>query len=203
VGIKADLLNDTLRVNAAAFWNNYDDIQIVLQAGISPLNANAGDARIRGIELEAEYYPLENLSFVGSFGYTDAEYRSISDLVAPQVTIDDDLQNTPEFNFSAATNYVQPLQGYGSLGFNLNYSWTSETANDAQNTPELIQDAVGQLGGQIKYEPEEGNWAISIIGRNITNERIIGAGFNSGGLSFVEASFNRPGEWRLKFDYDF
>lgn len=203
VGIKADLLNDTLRVNAAAFWNNYDDIQIVLQAGISPLNANAGDARIRGIELEAEYYPLENLSFVGSFGYTDAEYRSISDLVAPQVTIDDDLQNTPEFNFSAATNYVQPLQGYGSLGFNLNYSWMSETANDAQNTPELIQDAVGQLGGQIKYEPEEGNWAISIIGRNITNERIIGAGFNSGGLSFVEASFNRPGEWRLKFDYDF
>jgi iron complex outermembrane receptor protein len=204
IGFKGDLLNDTLRLNAAAFWNNYDDIQIVLQAGISPLNANAGDARIRGIELEAEWYPVDNLSLIGSFGYIDAEYRSISELVAPQVTIDDDLQNTPEFTFALAGNYIYEIPGNrGDLSFNANYSWRSETANDAQNTPELIQDSVGQLGGQIKYEPENANWALSVIGRNITNERIIGAGFNSGGLSFVEASFNRPGEWRVRLDYAF
>lgn len=204
LGFKADLLDNTLRVNGAAFWNNYDDIQIVLQAGISPLNANAGDARIRGLELEAEYYPLDNLSLVGSFGYIDAEYRTISELVSPQVTIDDDLQNTPEFTFAFAGNYVYEIPANrGDLTFNLNYSWRSETANDAQNTPELIQDAVGLLGGQIRYEPKEARWALSIIGRNITNERIIGAGFNSGALSFVEASFNRPGEWRVKLDYEF
>ncbi len=204
LGFKADLLNSSLRVNGAAFWNNYDDIQIVLQAGISPLNANAGDARIRGIELEAEYYPTDNLSLVGSFGYIDAEYRTISDLVAPQVTVDDELQNTPEFTFALAGNYVQPIPGdRGDLTFNVNYSWRSDTANDAQNTPELIQDSVGLLGGQIKYEPEDANWAISLIGRNITNERFIGSGFNSGALSFVEASFNRPGEWRVKLDFEF
>ncbi len=204
LGLKGDFLDNTLRLNAAAFWNNYDDIQIVLQAGISPLNANAGDARIRGIELEAEYYPVENLSFVGSFGYIDAEYRSISDLVAPQVTIDDDLQNTPEVTFAGAVNYVQPLGGNaGDLTFNLNYSWRSETANDAQNTPELIQGDVGQLGGQIKYSSADDSWALSVIGRNITDERIIGAGFNSGALSFVEASFNRGAEWRIRLDYNF
>ncbi len=204
VGVKADLLNGSLRANLAGFWNNYDDIQIVLQAGISPLNANAGDARIRGIEGELEWYPTDNLSLVGSFGYIDAEYRTISDLVAPQVTIDDDLQNTPEFTFALASNYVQALpDNRGDLTFNLNYSWRSETANDAQNTPELIEDSVGLLGGQIKYEPESKNWGLSLIGRNITNERFIGSGFNSGALSFVEASFNRPGEWRVRLDVEF
>lgn len=202
VGIKADLLDNKVRANLAAFWNNYDDIQIVVQRGISPANENAGDARIRGIELELEAYPTDQLSFVGSFGYLDAEYTNIDPLAFP-VEIDDQLQNTPEVTFAIAANYVQPI-GNSELSFNVNYNWRSQIANDAQNTPELIQDSVGLLGGQIKIEPNNGNWAFSIIGRNITNERFIGSGFNSGpGVSFVEATFNRPGEYRFQLDFEF
>lgn len=202
VGIKADLLDNKVRANLAAFWNNYDDIQIVVQRGISPANENAGDARIRGIELELEAYPTDQLSLVGSFGYLDAEYTNIDPLAFP-VEIDDQLQNTPEVTFAIAANYVQPV-GNSELSFNVNYNWRSQIANDAQNTPELIQDSVGLLGGQIKIEPNNGNWAFSIIGRNITNERFIGSGFNSGpGVSFVEATFNRPGEYRFQLDFEF
>lgn len=202
VGIKADLLNNKLRANLAAFWNEYSDIQIVVQRGISPANENAGDARIRGIELELEAYPTDKLSLVGSFGYIDAEYTFVDPLAAP-VTIEDNLQNTPEVTFALAANYVQPI-GNSTLSFNANYSWRSEVANDSQNTPELVQGSVGLLGGQIKIEPDDGNWAFSIIGKNITNERFIGSGFNSGpGVSFVEATFNRPGEYRLQLDFQF
>ncbi len=204
VGIKADLLDRKLRTNLALFWNEYEDIQIVVQRGITPSNENAGDARIRGAELEVEFYPSEGLSFVGSAGYLDAEYRSIDPLAFP-VELDDDLQNTPEFTFSGAATYEMPiLSGKADLLMNLNYSWRDTVANDAQNTPELIQGPVGLLGGQIKISPAQDNWAISLIGRNILNERFIGSGFNSGpGVSFVEATFNRPGEWRLQFDFEF
>ncbi len=202
IGIKADLFDRKVRANVAAFWNEYDDIQIVVQRGITPANENAGDARIRGIELELEAYPTDQLSFVGSFGYLDAEYTDIDPLAFP-VEIDDALQNTPEFTFAIAGNYVQPI-GNSELSLNVNYSWRSQIANDAQNTPELIQDSVGLLGGQIKIKPNDGNWAFSVIGRNITNERFIGSGFNSGpGVSFVEATFNRPGEYRFQLDFEF
>ena len=204
VGIKADLIDRTLRANLALFWNEYQDIQIVVQRGITPSNENAGDARIRGAELEVEFYPAEGLSFVGSAGYLDAEYTSIDPLAFP-VEIDDQLQNTPEFTFSGAATYEKPiLDGRADLLLNVNYSWRDTVANDAQNTPELIQGPVGLLGGQFKISPSQDNWAISLIGRNILNERFIGSGFNSGpGVSFVEATFNRPGEWRLQFDFEF
>ena len=203
-GIKADLLDRKLRTNLALFWNEYQDIQIVVQRGITPSNENAGDARIRGAELELEFYPTDALSFVGSVGYLDAEYTSIDPLAFP-VEIDDALQNTPEFTASGAATYETPiLNGRADLLLNVNYSWRDTVANDAQNTPELIQGPVGLLGGQIKVSPASGNWALSLIGRNILNKRFIGSGFNSGpGVSFVEATYNRPGEWRLQLDFEF
>ena len=204
IGIKADLFDRTLRTNLALFWNDYQDIQIVVQRGITPSNENAGDARIRGAELELEFYPSDEFTFVGSAGYLDARYTSIDPLAFP-VEIDDRLQNTPELTFAGAATYeTEILSGRADLLLNLNYSWRDTVANDAQNTPELIQGPVGLLGGQIKISPTQDNWAISLIGRNILNKRFIGSGFNSGpGVSFVEATFNRPGEWRLQFDFEF
>lgn len=204
IGVKSDLLDGLARVNAAVFWNEYSDIQIVVQRGITPANENAGDARIRGFELETEVYPTPELSLVGSLGYIDAEYTNVDPLAFP-VTVGSSLQNTPEWTLSGAANYIVPgvFSGAGDVIFNVNYSWRSGVFNDAENTPELFQESVGLLGAQVKYEDESGQWAISAIGRNITNERFIGAGFNSGAVSFVEASFNRPAEWRLQFDFNF
>jgi iron complex outermembrane receptor protein len=204
IGIKADLFNNLLRANFAAFWNEYNDIQIIVQRGITPANENAGDARIRGIELELEAYPADGLVLIASGGYLDAEYTNIDPLAAP-VTIDDRLPNTPEFNFSTAATYTTGIfDDRADLTLNVNYSWQDTIANDAQNTPELTQGPVGLLGGQIKIGPADKNWAMSLIGRNILNKRFIGSGFNSGpGVSFVEATFNRPGEWRVQLDFQF
>lgn len=200
LGVKTDLFNGKIRANAAIFWNKYKDIQIVVTRGISPANENAGDGIIRGLELELEAYPSDKLALMGSFGYTDAEYANIDPLAFP-ITEDSRFQNTPEVNFSLAGNFVQPV-GRGELVFNLNYSWRSKVVNDAQNTPELIQSSVGLLGGHIKYQPGEGNWTLSLIGRNITDERFIGGGYNSGtGASLVTAIFNRPAEWRLQLNF--
>ena len=203
VGIKAELLDNRLRANISGFWNNYKGIQIVVQRGITPANENAGDARIRGVELEVEAYPTEKLSLVGAFGYIDAGYTFVEPLAAPVVK-GSSLQNTPKWTIALAGNYVQPVfNGAGGLTLNVNWSWKSKIFNDAENTPELVQGSIGLLGASLKYAPTDGHWALSIIGRNITNKRFIGSGFNSGGLSFVEATYNRPAEWRLKLDVNF
>jgi len=54
IGFKSNFANNRVRFNAAAFLNSYDDIQIVVQRGVSPSNENIAAAEIKGIELELE-----------------------------------------------------------------------------------------------------------------------------------------------------
>ncbi len=52
-GVKTNI--GRLRFNVAAFNANYDDIQLIFRQGVVPLLFNAGKARIRGLEAEANY----------------------------------------------------------------------------------------------------------------------------------------------------
>lgn len=204
IGLKADLFDGLARANFSTFWNEYQDIQIIVTRGISPANENAGDGRIRGAELELEVYPTSQLSIVASAGYIDAEYTDVDPLAAP-VNENSAFQNTPEWTLSAAANYTLPVfGGRGDLTFNGNISYRSEVANDAQNTPELIQSENAILGAHVRYEDASNGWAFSVIGRNLTDQRVIDGGFNAGtGASIVTASFNRPREWAVQLDFEF
>lgn len=77
-GIKSTLLDRHLQLNAALFSTKYRDIQLNIQIGTSPTIANAGDARIRGFELEMVAAPVDGLTINGAIGYIDAQYTSVS-----------------------------------------------------------------------------------------------------------------------------
>lgn len=79
VGVKAELLDRRLRLNAALFDSSYDDIQT---EGFLPGGAvvveNAGEASIQGLELEFTWLALENLTFIGSYANYDSEYEKLN-----------------------------------------------------------------------------------------------------------------------------
>jgi iron complex outermembrane receptor protein len=52
IGVKSTLLDRRLQINAAAFTTKYKGIQLNFQQGVSPVIQNAGDARIKGFEVE-------------------------------------------------------------------------------------------------------------------------------------------------------
>jgi iron complex outermembrane receptor protein len=73
VGAKSDFLDRRVRLNASVFFSDYSDMQLTLsscpQYGVGlpcAVVANAGDAEIRGAELETEIHPLGRLSIDGS-----------------------------------------------------------------------------------------------------------------------------------------
>ncbi|OCC23564.1 hypothetical protein MB02_10310 [Croceicoccus estronivorus] len=75
IGVKSTLLNNRLRANVALYWNDYKDLQTqVFANGVSTI-ANAGKARIRGVETELELIPVDGLSISGNMSYTDFQYR--------------------------------------------------------------------------------------------------------------------------------
>ena len=61
IGLKSEMLNRRLRLNAAAFFTEYDDMQVqVLSGGFFDIT-NAGNSEISGFELEMLAVPTPAL----------------------------------------------------------------------------------------------------------------------------------------------
>jgi len=90
IGLKSKWLDDTLVVNVAAFYNDYDDIQVSatqLDARGLPVIqiANASEAIIKGFELDFQFRPMPELTFSGGVGHTNADFNNF---VARQSAVD-------------------------------------------------------------------------------------------------------------------
>jgi iron complex outermembrane recepter protein len=78
LGLKSSWLNNHLRANAALFYTDYDGIQLNIQQGISPVYTNAGNAKIKGGELELQSIVGHGLSLNFSGSYIDAYYTYVN-----------------------------------------------------------------------------------------------------------------------------
>ncbi len=78
LGVKSEWLNHHLLVNADVFYTNYDGIQLNIQQGISPVYTNAGNAIIRGAEVEVQSLLPGGLHLNGSASYIDDYYTYVN-----------------------------------------------------------------------------------------------------------------------------
>ncbi|MGH7857966.1 MAG: TonB-dependent receptor, partial [Candidatus Binatia bacterium] len=76
LGTNLDILDATARVNLVLFQMTITDLQLQTQdpeTGFSEIT-NAGEARARGVEMDATWLPTEWLTLRGTLGLNDAEY---------------------------------------------------------------------------------------------------------------------------------
>jgi iron complex outermembrane receptor protein len=78
LGARIEALDGRLRFNPTLFQTDWKDIQF-LEPGTVPniFTSNAGDARIRGFELETQFAATDNLVLSGSLSYLDAGYTRL------------------------------------------------------------------------------------------------------------------------------
>ena len=78
VGLKSDWWDNRLRVNAALFYNDFEDIQVAQfeagSGGASSRLVNAGEASYQGLELEVTALLTQGLLLELNYGYLDAEF---------------------------------------------------------------------------------------------------------------------------------
>ncbi|HVW71273.1 MAG TPA: TonB-dependent receptor [Steroidobacteraceae bacterium] len=78
LGLKSSWFNNHLRANVAAFYTDYDNIQLNIQQGISPVYTNAGNAKIKGGELELQSIVGHGLAINFAGSYIDAYYTYVN-----------------------------------------------------------------------------------------------------------------------------
>ncbi len=212
LGIKANP-NDMLRVNAAVFSTDYDDIQMTYRLGVVPLLFNAGVASIDGAEVEFAFSPTTDFLIDGSVGYMDAKFDSITQPppfgpVTPTATatLDSRLPFTPEWQAHVGMSYTFHPVGSWLLTPRVDVSYTDEQFFDAGNSIEIAQDeSVTLLNASLALETGDGRWRIAVIGNNLTDEQYAVAGTSSltTASGYAEIIYARPRTLALSVERSF
>ncbi|WP_205700719.1 TonB-dependent receptor [Croceicoccus sediminis] len=211
-GIKSTLLDRRLQVNAAVFSTKYRDIQLNIQVGTSPTIANAGNARIRGFEVEALAAPIDGLTINGSVGYVDAEYTYVSPATAAVggpspyqagTLVGEDLPKTPKWKVNISPRYEAELANGGSLVLLADWTHSSGAWNDTQRTFLLRRVSSDIVNGSVSYREPNGNWSLTAGGTNLTDKRFLTSGGSNLAAGTLFGSYNRPREWYLRLGFDF
>ncbi|HEY8508240.1 MAG TPA: TonB-dependent receptor, partial [Steroidobacteraceae bacterium] len=195
LGFKSQLLDRRLQLNAAVFYTEYDDIQLNVQQGPSPVFQNAGDATIKGAELEMQWLLGGGFAVEFAGAYIDAEY----DFINPDTLIpaDAELPKTPEYKFTISPSYNFTLPNGAGMRFAVDYTRTAEMFNDSLNTPELRRPATTALAAQIHYVAPNENYEFILGGTNLTNDRWLTTGSINLAAGEKVGTYNRPIEWFL------
>ncbi|MEI9850494.1 MAG: TonB-dependent receptor [Sphingomonas sp.] len=172
LGLKTELFDRRLRFNVATFLSKYKGIQLSLGnctaitgAGFGApcaLPVNAGDADIKGIELETTIRPVDGLSIDGSLSYIDFEYKRFGTFAAGATTVavggptnlngpqfGDYAPYTPKWKWSIGAQYDIDLGTAGSLTPRFDAAYQSDiytvSANRATNLIEAYTIANARL----------------------------------------------------------
>ena len=174
-GAKSDLFDGRLRLNAAAFYNRYKDIQLTLLScpqfggpGPCALPQNVGNAHVKGAELEATATPVDGLSLNASISYIDFDYTSLGaatglskSFVPPYV---------PDWKASFGAQYAFDLGDAGSLTPRVDISYQDSVFTNAANGPRNRISSYTLVGGNVTWRNAEGDLSATLEVSNLTDK---------------------------------
>lgn len=216
-GVKADLLDNTLRINAAAFAYVVDDIQLSAIGGQSNgnslLNADKGEAF--GYEIEAKYLATDNLVFTVGFALNETELKDDDLQVAvcgANCTVLDPVTeglasvdgnpfpNAPRTTFNATARYAIPLNDSTEFFIFTDWAVQGETNFFLYDAVEFQVKDQYEGGVKLGFKNYEDNYEVALFGRNITSEDNIKGAIDFNNLTgFV----NEPSFFGIQFRTEF
>jgi len=208
VGFKADFLDKRLRLNGAAFYSDYKDIQVVIFNGVAPESHNVARGHIKGVEVELSARPSAPWFISAGLGYIEAKYTGINATefagFGIPITLNSMFVNTPEWSLNALAEYSIFLDQGSEIKLQGDWSYRSKLANDAVNTPELIQKGFSLFNARITYVAPDGKWEIAAFGTNLTDQiYIVSGAADKPSFASAEATYARPREWGINLKVKF
>jgi len=197
-GLKTELLRHTLRANLAAFYYDYQNLQVyttVIDGFITrQLFTNASAARMYGGELELEATPARGLTISMNAAYLNATYRNFVSAGADYSG--NTLPSAPKISVQTAVDYTQPVS-FGAIVANVSASYRSKVFFDTANTPRLSDQARVYVDGRLGVQLVRNKLEIGIWGKNIFGETNISDITPIASLGFDVVSVGPPRTYGL------
>ncbi len=171
IGLKTQIA-DHLRLNLAAFYMDYDDLQVSSFEQFSGfVISNAAKAHIWGAELDgvADLFPGFALS--GGLGYLNATFASYPN--GGGLGIDytgNTLPNAPHWTGNVAGEYDFKLLDLGTAFVRAEYAYRDFSFTDASDDADHLLSGFGLLDARVGLNSEDGRWTFEVWGKNLTDK---------------------------------
>ncbi len=173
-GVRASSADRRFIVNATTFLMSYDDIQVpdFLPSGTSIVD-NAGEADIRGVEIDFLLRPNSIFSLSGAFGYIDSEMKQHPNAEF----IGMKLAEVPEWTIALSGTVDIPLfEDKGDLRLRVDYRNRGTILDglmvDDGSTffKQNRRPGVGKVDARLTWADLDDRFEVSVWGRNLTNK---------------------------------
>jgi len=214
LGLRADLLDGSLRANVTYFKTDWLGIQylgtvIDRATGIEATELvlqNTANGEAEGVEIELTYLPTDRLTLAANLGFLDTAYTSINP--GAPLPKDSEFARAPETTYMLSAEYEWDSVFGGNLMARVqtNYwdsYWRASTLELRQNFQGLVSDSpAGDLwvtNARAVWTPADDSYQITLWGNNLTDEYNFNSGFMHGVWQFDFATVDRPREYGVTF----
>ncbi len=173
VGLKSQLMDGLLTANFAAFYYDYQDLQVYTlvvdpNTNLTVQNfTNASNAEVKGLEAELMASPIDGLDLSLGASFLDATYQDF------QSQGDDysgnTLPNAPEVSLNGSARYEWELFG-GSAEAQADVSYRSKVFYDTRNVERLSDGDRTFVNLRFGWKPADGGMEFGVYGRNVFGE---------------------------------
>ncbi len=184
IGMKGTFFDNNLRLNAAAYFVEYDDFQDNTFLGTQFILQNAGKVEAKGVEIEALATPSEALTLEGQVTWQDAEFvsfesgpcSSAAGVVADGVLAGSCdlsggvLPNTPEWTIQAAATYEMPIANTWTGFARAEAIWRDDQLTATTQDPRSWVDGYATVGARLGVRSDDDRWELIAWGKNLTDE---------------------------------
>jgi outer membrane receptor protein involved in Fe transport len=185
-GFKTVMADGALRLDAAAFFYDYQNFQTTIQVGTQFITTNAGEAESYGFETQATWAASDTFDLFATYGYNHSRFQA-------GIFDGNRFRLSPDHKFSLGALWALPVAG-GAFEIQPTWTWQSEIFFDNDNdrtdlqttnfVPDRfvdeLQDSYGLLNLRVRYTPDHGNWSVEAFGDNLLDEDFLKDAGNTG-----------------------
>ncbi|WP_161830228.1 TonB-dependent receptor domain-containing protein [Steroidobacter agaridevorans] len=211
IGFKSSLLDRRVTMNIAAFYTDYEDLQVQSRVFDTTTNLylyefnNAATSTIQGIEVEGLVQFTDSFSLRGGVGYTDAVYESFkgaSEVNGVAIDYDDNrLPHAPKWNSSLMLTYERPIGEDMTLTASIDHSFKDSFFTDAANDPDLEVDSRSTIGARVGLATSN-SWEVFLWGDNLTDKDYF-VTKQKGTGNVLRVTWGMPRTYGVQFGYSF
>ena len=217
IGIKTDLLDRRLRINAAGFIQRFKGFQEQtvfappgggITSAVFNVDSTGKTNRVdlNGFEVDVTARPIDALTLTAAYGHVSPKFKSNTQ----PLNVNKVITGTPENTFNASANLELPVGATNTLSFFVGYSWQDDVEFQP-NSGFLLPDgtkfgngasgqkAYGLVDGRITLDFKEHDMQVSVYGKNLTNKYyFVGSLDLSGSLGPITAFEGNPRQYGVQ-----
>lgn len=211
VGIKSVLAERSLILNAAAFYGDYEDIQVSTFTSFDSNGdgtddaffgnfLNAGNATMKGVEVEFNWNSptVDWFGLSGNISYLDATADEILDANGDGFVDTQVITNAPEVTGALNFNFNFPAFG-GLITSSVGWAYRDDSVltneggpnptNPSQQLQPIVQPSFDMINAWVSWLSGDGSWQLTVNGKNLTDEEYLTNGYNIPVLGILQGSY--------------